>query len=245
LENSDAIDTGNFGHKLMEIFYRAIATGSTKEEALLRVRHTLPKHKEPFMIRSWVLVENYVNDLDIKGTAVAIEESFVVETEYEFNIGFTPDLIWWYNDKRLDVEDYKFVQRAWSPRKKARYTQLDVYRCLLLKHGLDVRKGILRFFNVTTGQVDLKEYTANPFRLERMYYEFITAAQTVHAFKNLHPEEQEALAIRTLNYNTCQWCDFEYPCNLELDGKSAEKTLQTQFKDLDYGYERAKRTLEI
>lgn len=237
MEESSPIMSGTNGHLMLETFYKALQRGCSREEARREVQNQLPKRKTPELVKVWVLVDNYINSLPLEGSAVLVEQSFIVDIEPGLKIGFTPDLLWDHKNKRLDIEDYKFVGRSWSHKKLSRYVQLDIYTVLLRKLGYSVDRAYLRFFNTETNKPSHKLYESSPARLERVFQEFIEYAHQVKAFKQLMPETQREAALRTLNINACNFCYFEYPCTLEQEGESAEKTLTTQYKEnKTYGY---------
>jgi hypothetical protein len=50
------------------------------------------------------------------------------------------------------------------------------------------------------------------------------------------PEHVFKYTPRTMNYTTCQGCQFEFPCTLEAEGKDASNTLKSQYKRSTYDY---------
>lgn len=238
IEDKDSISKGTQGHRLLQNFYRGIQRGLSKEEALEEMRELFREEKTHEFIEVWMMVEEYINTLKLEGEALLVEEAFVIPVagEYDLSIGFTPDLVWNQKGKKIIIEDYKFVGRMWAKSKLSRYTQIDLYNTFLSKMGYDVSKGILRFFNLTTYKFPHQTYTPSQVRLDNLYKEFVRSALEIQEFKNLPLDEQNEIATRTINYTVCQWCSYVFPCNLELDGKDASRTLATQYKPNKYGY---------
>lgn len=255
-----AIETGVEGHTYLERFYKSLQAGKT-QAASLKAMHNPDSKMTGEKLKAWMLANDYASKLDLKeGFPLMVEEKVIHKpdesilafkdedrghtyyggNEYlgldDLYIGFTPDLVWEYKNGRVEVEDYKFVQRAWPENKIAHYRQLSLYMAFLRERGIPVSRAVLRFFNATTNKISYQIYNPSDEELNILKSEFIRAALQVKAFKDLPVAEQRELAIRTLNYNTCQYCPFAYPCKLEGQGKSASKTLATQYTESEYGY---------
>src|SRR5215216_3931976 len=124
---SEAIDTGVKGHSLIQIFYEAMRDGKTKDEALavvrLKAQKIIKEAEVPDfnLLKALTLIENYVKENEFKVEALLIENRFLLPasklTDDPFfenvQIGFTPDVVFQRTGGFLDVEDSKFVQRAW------------------------------------------------------------------------------------------------------------------------------------
>lgn len=234
-----AIDAGHAGHSIMKAFYRAIRNGKSKEEAILIARLELDRYTSLHdfndrAVKAWALAENYISTLSLKGRPILVDEPLQLDktSEYGFKIGFTPDLVW---DDR--VEDYKFISKAWSSNKQDRYSQLDLYAIFLRQLGYDIKRAVLRFFNLQTNKVTKRVVDLNPTKLNRIYSDFIRKATEIRDFKELPVAAQRIEATRTFNESTCNWCKYVLPCIYEVNGQDASRTLSTQFKEnTRYGY---------
>jgi hypothetical protein len=257
IEESDAIQTGIKGHRLLQDFYELMRQGKTKEEALAIVTQTAMKlaQKPRFMgqaeqtdfalLKAWTLVSNYVGETDFTAESELIENRFLVPVSAidsdpslsHVQIGFTPDLVSKRTGGHLDVEDAKFVGRAWSQSKMNRFQQIKLYQIFLSRMGYASSRGILRFFNVQTGKITTKNYVLKGREEETIIRDFMVGVRDVVKFKSQEPELLK-LAPRTMNYTACQFCHFEFVCTLEAEGKDASKTLDTMYKDSNYDYTR-------
>jgi hypothetical protein len=238
ISTSSALKTGIDGHTLLKTFYTAIQDGHSKKEALSKVTDLFNGKLTPETVIAFGLVENYIADLDLKGKAVIVDRPNYVEFPHlGITVAFTPDLLWHYASKRLDLEDYKFVGRLWSKPQLARYVQLDLYNALLRILGYRIGSSKLRFFNTTTKKVSHKTYDPTQTRLDNIMKEFLAIALKIAEYKSLSLDEQKEQTVRTFNYTTCRWCKFTFPCDLELDGKDATKTLLNEYVSSDYGYD--------
>lgn len=251
VENSGAIDTGIKGHALLQTFYELIKEGKSKEEAaavvkehakkLMNINNLLPDFN---ILKAWTLVDNYIRDNDFESEAYLVENRFLfpanrlsddVELE-NVQIGFTPDIVFQRTGGRLDVEDSKFVARAWNKQKINRFQQAKLYQIFLRNMGYDVSRTILRFFNVTTATITYKSYIMEKDEEASLIHDFVTGASELAFYKRLMLEGDHTQAIRTMNYTACQFCPYEFPCSIEAEGKDASKTFNTQYKKGKYDY---------
>lgn len=247
IEQGKAIGTGVEGHTFLERFYKKLQSGATQADALDFMFEHNPKNTiSGEKLKAYTIASGYARDLKLQGEPWAVEQPVIVKpTEHishgvlginDLYIGFTPDLVWEKPNGFLEVEDYKFSGRDWNPKKVSHYRQLNIYNALLREQGHNVSRGILRLFNTTTGQNREIIFDPSIKELTILKSEFVRAALQVKEFKELPITEQREIAIRTLNYQSCGFCPYTFPCSLEAQGKDATRTLETQFTHSDYGY---------
>jgi len=247
---SDPMTTGTKGHRLLQSFYEALREGDTKEEAQHRTRikaqamiSTENISEVGTLLTSWTLVDNYIRDTDFFPEAVLVENRFLIPLSIftddpnlaDVQVGFTPDVVFERKGGFFDVEDAKFVGRAWSAKKLNRFPQAKLYQIFLNAMGYNVTRTIVRFFNTKTGKVNAQNYTLKSGEEDILIRDFINAVREVLAFREQY-EFARSEARRTMNYSTCQYCFFEAPCSLEAEGKDASKTLAYEFVKSDYDY---------
>lgn len=248
VEESDALATGNKGHKLLQYFFEYIRAGKTKDEAVDLVTH---KAKEMMraditdsaLLKAWVLVNNYIRETDFTSEAILIENRFILPASRlttdpffeDVQIGFTPDLVVERPGKKIDVEDAKFVGRAWSKSKMNRFSQTKLYHIFLSRMGYDVSRSLIRFFNTQTAKISIQTYTLGVQEEVILIRDFLAGVRDVVEYRN-KTDAQKELTPRTMNYSTCQYCAFEFPCSLEAEGKDASKTLDSQYMTRKYDY---------
>lgn len=256
LEESGPISIGIAGHKLLEVLYELLREGVDKEKALITVTRKAKEFAKIdgtglvdfSMLKAWTLVENYIRETDFVNEVELVENRFLVPvssiapkevvTAYrleDVQIGFTPDLVCKRKGNKLDIEDAKFVARAWSKSKLNRYPQLKLYQIFLKRMGYDISRTVLRFFNTTTGEVTTRPYVLTVAEEENLIYDFVKGVIDLVKFKR-RLDSVVVLAPRTMNYTACQFCAFEFPCSLEAEGKDASKTLANLYKKSDYNY---------
>jgi len=254
---SGAIDTGVKGHKLLQHFYNLLELGHSKDEAVRLTQQEASKMVKAeaiseigSLLKAWTLVDNYIRGNDFNSKAVLVENRFLIPIEkiapedlidlYDLQnvqIGFTPDVVFEHTGGFCEVEDAKFVGRAWSKSKLNRFQQSKLYQIFLNRMGYNVTRSSVRFFNVTTGLVKPQDYTLSSAEEENLISDFTRAVGEVFEYRR-SPESSKQYTRRTMNYTTCQFCAFEFPCTLEAEGKDASKTLKHEYTKSDYDYNR-------
>jgi hypothetical protein len=245
IEENNAISTGVKGHKLLQNFHQYLSEGKTKDEARQLVLVSANKllnaegRADFSLLSSWTLVDNYIASTDFTAKAILIENRFLLPVSLlsddnelaHVQIGFTPDVVFERKGDFLDVEDYKFIQRAWPKSKVNRYQQSKLYQIFLKRMGYNVSRSTIRFFNVKTAQITEQNYTLGAAEEETILRDFLAGVKEVVEFK-----ANAQYAPRTMNYTACQFCQFEFPCTLEAEGKDASKTLNSQYQKSSYDY---------
>jgi hypothetical protein len=252
VEESSALMTGNRGHTLLHYFYELMREGHTKEEALKIATERARKEAgaegkviDFDLLKAWTLVSNYIAVTDFTAEAILIEERFLIPATHlvdddslaDVQIGFTPDVVFKRTGNKLDIEDAKFVGRAWSKSKRNRFPQIKLYQLFLEALGYEISRGVIRFFNTKTAEISTQSYTMTKVEGEILLRDFMSVVREIYKYKQ-QTEEEMAKAPRTMNYSACQFCSFEFVCSLQAEGKDASKTLNTQFKESKYAYNR-------
>lgn len=256
IEESEAIATGIKGHRLLQSFYESLQAGSSKEKALAdtkrKAEQLMKESNIPdfLLVKAWTLVDNFIRGTEFTAATLLVENRFLLPLERladahgiqaddlkDVQIGFTPDLVTERKGGKIDIEDAKFIQRAWSKSKISRFPQLKLYQLFMELMGYDISRCMLRFFNVKTSSITTEPYTMMEEEKYILARDFIFGIRDTIALKNADPERQRQ-AHRTMNYTACQYCQFEYPCTLEATGKSAQITLETQYTKSNYDYTR-------
>lgn len=249
-EETDAIGTGNRGHKLLQNFYLLLKMGHSKEKALklitAQAKEEMKEDIDGNLLKAWVLVDNYIRETDFNSKAIHVEGRFLVPAKKLTNdtffdsvqIGFTPDLVLERTGGFIDIEDYKFVQRKWSQKKVNRFPQLRVYHLLMEAMGYTISRTVLREFNTQTGKIFAHPYPMSSVEKENVLKDFLSGVSEVLNFRRSINEETSVAteATRTMNYTACQFCHFERPCTMEAQGKNANYTLSTEYTKSSYNY---------
>jgi hypothetical protein len=239
---SYAIKAGVEGHKMLENFYKNFRDTDNIKQATDYMYEMLPADKKtPPVVRAFMLVKNYI-DTEFAAEAkdyesLHVEKKFFVPVSDNLIMALQPDLTKVYKKRRKLLEDYKFTGKAWSQKQLTQHKQLDVYDALLEDAGEPVDRSLLRFFNHETMKMTVFNKPVNRERRDRIKKHVIRVAERIAKIKRLSPEEIRERVSPTMNYMTCKFCPFVFPCSLELEGKSAEKTFQMEYtKEHGYGY---------
>jgi len=245
------IATGKKGHKLLQTFYTLLSQGKTVEESIKIVEAQavgMIKAKmvtDGSLLNAWTLVHNYMLAYKLtKSESVIVENRFQVPASRfsddpvfkDVMIGFTPDLVTQRMGGFCDIEDAKFVGKAWSDAKLDQYQQLRLYEIFLKEMGYNISRTILRFFNTATGNIVEHKYATTAFERRVIIDDFLVAVKSAVLFKRQSPEDILKQSRRTLDTNTCQFCQFKFPCSLERKGHDASNTLKTEYTKSDYNY---------
>ena len=248
---TDAVDTGKKGHKLLQDFYELMRMGHSKEEALAIVKakagREMASEEVPDFnkVIAWTLIENYITETDFTSEVTLIENRFLFPASrltddpfYEgVYIGFTPDVVFERKGGFLDIEDAKFIQRAWGFKKIERFPQAKLYQVFMKAMNYNVSRTIIRFFNVKTGALTFKNYTLGSKEAANLTRDFLRGIVPLVETKR-GPREIFAQAPRTMNMNACQYCSYAFICGLEAEGKDASKSMKAEFKKSTYDYTR-------
>lgn len=252
LTESEAIATGIKGHKLLQAFYECMKMGKTREESIDIIQHRakeLIKSMHPVevgaILKAWNMVDNYIRKTDFGTKKVAlVENRFLLPASIlspdnpileNIQIGFTPDVVFERTGGWLDVEDSKFIGKAWPEAKLEHFRQNKLYYIFLKQMGYKVSRCSVRFFNTTTGKVTEKNDTISTTEEFNITQDFIRGLEEVVAYRSL-PYEDKEQSRRTMNYHTCQFCAFYRPCKLEEQGKDVTNMLKHQYMVTDYDY---------
>lgn len=250
VDQSESLSTGNKGHKLLQSFYTSLQEGKSKEEASLIVQHSAKKFLDSLhaieigpILKSWSLVDKYIRETDFNVEAALVENRFLLPASNFSDdpfldnvlIGFTPDVVFRRKGGFYDVEDAKFVGKAWSKKKINRFPQAKLYQTFLRKMGYNVSRSSIRFFNTTTNQITQHNATLPATEEHILINDFMGAVREVLTYRRTL-QEAKAYTRRTMNNNTCQFCFFEEICTTEAQGKNATQVIKYQFVKSDYNY---------
>lgn len=246
-EESEAISNGIIGHDLLQSFYESMKQGNSKEEAIETVHHKAKIHLDrakknlnsKSLLTAWTLVDNYIRDTDFTSEAFLVENRFLIPVEMltgnpffkDVQIGFTPDIVFKRQGDFYDVEDSKFVGRAWSKNKLDMFPQAKLYQIFLRRMGYNVSRSGVRFFNVATGKTAVSYEQLSSLEEDVLIESFLGAVAEVVEYRN-----NPYTLRRTFNYSTCQYCAFVTPCSMEAQGKDASKTFKYFFIKSAYDY---------
>ncbi len=255
VEESEALTTGIRGHRLLQTFYTFLREGESLESAHKKTTasaaNLLNDHKFDIpLVKAWALVDNYIREFVANKSIEIVENRYLlpvaslVDTENtwpwlaDVQVGFTPDVVFKRQGDFYDVEDAKFVGKAWSESKLNHFNQAKLYTIFLRKMGYNVSRSMVRFFNTQTHQIKAVQAVIQPGEEELLINDFVAAISDVVAFRLLNDTTKNLMARRTMNFNSCQFCFFNFPCMLERQGKpkDADRAFKSQYEKRTYDY---------
>lgn len=248
----EAINTGTNGHTLLQVFYSALKAGLSQEQAQAMM-HTKAKQLvsasgfvDPTILTTIAIIDAYIKDYDsdakvlFSETRIILPLSRLTDDPFFANVqvGFTPDVVFERKNGFCDVEDFKFVKRAWSDKKTKHFKQTKLYQIFLRTLGYDVSRGSIRFFNTTTGNVTVDNKNLTLAESLTLTKDFLETVREVVLRKRAIKEgtyDPEATR-RTMFYINCDNCFFSDPCMLEAKGISPDLTFRLHYKKNEYSY---------
>lgn len=240
-ENSDAIRLGNIGHLLLEIFFREIKEGATKEEALQAMQ---PQGLTKEDLIATLLARKFAEDFDTStGIPLFVDEPLIapVDEDNDIHEGLAADLVWQYHNGVCDVFDWKFTRRRWSRPQIEMHGQLPGYKFILnTYYGTNIKTCKYVFFN--TGSENNISYNIQPFtpdmkECEGIIRDQIKEAVRMKARKSLPIDLMKDESTRSVDGKVCAYCAYQIPCRMDRKGNDYQKTLDVMFtQDTEYGY---------
>lgn len=188
----------------------------------------------------WNITQNMAMPVDDKSW----QESDTYAEDRIF--GYTPDLIIEFTKGRfkgqLGVLDYKFLSQYMKEIALEMAQQIPKYMIYRAKEFPDqrIRHGAYIQFNTRAAigasghQLFLVKWLDNSItkgRLEQVEFENELLVEKVAT-----AQENRTHFLRTVDQAVCERCWFAEICNIEFNGKSAEKVIEREFKQNDYGY---------
>jgi hypothetical protein len=253
----DVMQTGLFGHDLMEEAFKVIMAGGTFEEAanasgqlLMDVmdRPLLAKvYKNVLAFVAWFQQQEY--------RVVGIEEKQSVPVAlapYEF--GFTPDIRFEFLKGpyrgQQGMLDYKFTGQYWSDREVNAFNQVPKY---ILYHnkitGDNIRHGGVVMLNTRATATDtgsklfiIKWLPISKYRLKLIEREneiMLDRVYTMQKYGEEFGEEELKLQlVHAQNEKTCKFCFFaDDLCPMDQMGKDTARSMRNNYKqNTQYGY---------
>lgn len=241
--HSMALNRGNAGHTMLEVFFLEIKKGTPTEQAKM-LAMSAPKLREYPMeavgealalVMPWI--DNVWPTLGWK----------IIEVEKEYRIPITETLIFpWKCDLLIEWRgeiwfvDHKFTYDAYADDVIEVLPQLPKYIGGIRKLGIPVKGGIYNFFrtrklkNVMDAFVTKQVPVSDKRILETM-------RDQVQVMKEIETERTlgdtlSTRPVRTANKMNCANCGFLTLCTAELNGLETKKMREANFVPNTYGY---------
>lgn len=253
-ELNQYIEKGNFGHAIMQVYFRARQEGldhdSAKAVTLDFYIGASLDLKRPDITDVYSEVESFIDWFATQKIKVLhVEEPMMYTLPNGIDFWFTADLIVEYLEGPLKgtavVFDWKFTGQFWSKKSVTMVQQLPKYSHYVSQiKGYKVKKACLTQINTRSNRAATSDAFRNSWvelskeKLERLSLENERMAEEVREFKSLSVEEQLATGNRAINPKTCGNCFYaDDICPALLNGKGIKNILALNYVKTDYSYD--------
>ena len=243
-KSSLALDRGNAGHLMFEVFFKELLKGTPTEEAK-QIAIMNPELMQQYSLQAvgealpWVAywIDNVWPTLGWKVVAVEVKnqipvgEGLIYPFKYDLLVEIRGELV---------LVDHKFTYDAYSDQTIKILPQMPRYAGALRKLQIPVKYGIYNFVRTRKLNDPNARYKQVPvyFNDTRIKNSILELIQEMRAIKELEetPADKRRLSIRTANKMNCDHCGFSELCARELEGKDTKILRQLEFEENTYGY---------
>lgn len=241
---SDALSTGIFGHKILELFFKKMQECGDWFEAV--------EHTNSVIIPA-IVAENGLDANSAKAlTAInwffaseqfsgwkilAVEQEYVVPVADDLEMPFVVDLI--AADKYGDnwLIDNKFVYDFYTMTDAELMPQIPKYMYGLSNLGIKIDKtaySMYRTRSLKTADVNnmyqFLPFSVTPTRVAQTAIEQFRASGRIQEIKRQDLSVQSQTALRTANKTVCQGCSFRSLCVAELNDWQPNLVLNAEYQ---------------
>jgi CRISPR/Cas system-associated exonuclease Cas4 (RecB family) len=248
VQESAALAMGSAGHKVLEVFYKAILDGLSFDVALaaakaeadeLRTQVAIPANRANIFDTLFDLY--FPNEPLVKEgwEILAVEKQFNLEydPETQAQYPFVVDIIAKSPDGKVVVIDHKFVYDFYNYEASIMQPQIPKYVGALRALNYKIDYGAYNMIrtrklkeSTAEGMISWLDVKPEPARVQQVFKEQIAVASDIMAIKSLSPEMQDAHAYRVANKMVCQSCSFLDICRTELSGGNSKLMIETEYK---------------
>lgn len=243
---SRANNIGNFGHYVLEYYYKALKDGASSEDAYEAGMQAIMRafgHEDPDIVELVSSLfskyyQKYSHETELF-EIVDVEGVHLVPVTDDITYGLTLDLLVRYIKGPLTgqyaVIDHKFKYNFFTADELSMHAQTFKYIWALQKKGYPIKRSILNQIRYREDVRDVTklfrrvELVPTSVQLDNIMAEHMQTAQTVHDAKTQPVAWYAQNAPRRLNSRDCQNCYFRVPCRQELLGVDASLTLATMY----------------
>lgn len=243
--HSMALNRGNAGHTMLEVFFLAIKAGTPTEKAKM-LAMSAPKLKEypiEAVGEAMALVMPWIDNVwpGLGWKIIEVEKEFRVPITDTLIFPFKCDLLIEYRGEIFFV-DHKFTYDAYSDEVIEVLAQLPKYIGGIRKLGIPVVGGKYNFFrtrklkNVMDAFV-VKEVPVSDQRILNTMRDQVQVMKQIETERgNAELKVNQSRPIRTANKMNCANCGFINLCTAELNGRDTTKMREANFVPNTYGY---------
>jgi hypothetical protein len=234
---SEGISRGNAGHKVLEVWAKALIEGDDSETAL--VKGLQQAASMPFAVQGMALATEWVRDIfpGLGWKIVAVEVQYRVQFTETLVFPFKFDLLIECNGE-LWVVDHKFLYDFYTQQMINIFPQTPKYIFGLRKHGINVvgaKYNMLRTrkVNKVEDRFCIRETRPNEFRIKDAITEQMLNMRKIEA-NEANPQYRP---MRSANKMNCGHCGFADLCEMEARGEPTQLLREAFYEPNEYGYE--------
>ena len=255
----EALDKGNLGHEVLEVYYRALMDGATQEDAIIEARKVYSRGLDtygleiigvidPLLQRYWA---HYPAD---EFEVLAVEEEFDMPVTENFSMPAKLDLIVRRKrDNKMGIIDHKFKGEFPMQELINLNAQQIKYRFLMTKLDYPIEFATLNFIRTRKIKNPLPEQLfkradvpTSIAKTKAVLRQQVIASQEIVRYRELDDDRKKAVAVPVLNDLVCKFCDFKGLCSSELDGGDIEFLIANEFQQKkSYGYNKESDIKEL
>lgn len=242
--SSIALDRGNAGHLMFEVFFKSLKEGkptSIAKQLALMNPELMQKYPMVAVGEAMGYVTYWIDNIWPRLGWKIVD----VEREFRINVGegliypLKCDLIVEINGE-LHLVDHKFTYDAYGESVERLLPQMPRYAGALRKLGINIRGGIYNYIRTRPLKDPASRFVQSPVkfndnRIKESILDLIQEMRTIHQLE-LTPVNERRRSVRTANKMNCGNCGFAELCARELEGKDTTILRQLEFTENTYGY---------
>lgn len=234
---SEGLSRGNAGHKVLEVWAKALIEGMDSETALAKGLQEAASM--PFAVAGMALATEWVRDIFPKlGWKI-------VAVEVQYRVQFTETLVYPFKfdmlvekDGELWVVDHKFLYDFYTQQMIDIFPQMPRYIFGLRKHGIKAVGAIYNMFrtrkvNKVEDRFCQRITKPNEFRIKDAIAEQMLNMRKIES----NAKNPDYRPMRTANKMNCGHCGFADLCEYEARGESTKLMREAFYEPNEYGYE--------
>jgi CRISPR/Cas system-associated exonuclease Cas4 (RecB family) len=248
VQESAALAMGSAGHKVLEVFYKAILDGLSFDVALAAAKAEADELRQQVAIpANRANIFDTLFDLYFPNEPLVKEGWEILAVEKQFNLEYDPetqaqypfvvDIIAKSPEGKVVVIDHKFVYDFYNYEASIMQPQIPKYVGALRALNYKIDHGAYNMIrtrklkeSTAEGMLSWLDVKPEPARVQQVFKEQIAVSSDIMAIKALSPEMQDAHAYRVANKMVCQSCSFLDICRTELSGGNSKLMIETEYK---------------
>ena len=253
---SPALYRGIIGHEALEVYYRAMMSGLSVEDArlaaleylekvILGVVTNTPEDANRIILLSELslLIDTYSRYYGVElFDVIAVEQVYQAPIGEDLLYGMKLDVLIQYTSGEFRgdycIMDHKFVYNFKDSAELEMDGQMPKYQKTLRENGIVVGKAVfnqIRYRKIND-PVMTQIFRRTPARLSPVKTATIWDEQKEIAQQIVDDEKNRKRPLRTLSLLVCRNCHFYELCNADMMGQNTEQMITSNYQKSTYGY---------